>query len=125
MILGIVNDDLVDINTQNIYQYFFKFFFANFFLEHNLDIPRLLYRTNDWCNDWEFTLLTIKLFYKLFTIYFDVISLTFLPKKKKEGVKISSLPPSHRSIAVALRRADTLVDPSGAIRRSSRVHTIE
>ena len=44
--------------------------------------------------------------------------------KKNEGVKICSLPPSQRSMAVALRRADTRVDPRGAMRSVSRTYTI-
>jgi len=44
--------------------------------------------------------------------------------KKNEGVKISNLPPSQRSMAVAFRRADTLVDPAGAIPIVSKVVTM-
>ena len=44
--------------------------------------------------------------------------------KKNEGVKICSLPPSQRSIAVALRSADTRVDPRGAMRSVSSTYTI-
>ena len=44
--------------------------------------------------------------------------------KKKEGVKISSLPPSHKSIAVAFNNAETRVEPNGAIRNNSKTHTI-
>lgn len=48
----------------------------------------------------------------------------FLAKKKNEGVKISALPPSHKSMAVAFNNADTCVEPDGAIPMVSKVKTM-
>ena len=48
----------------------------------------------------------------------------FLAAKNKEGVKISSLPPSTKSSAVALSNALTRTEPLGAILKNSRVDTM-
>ena len=48
----------------------------------------------------------------------------FLARKKNDGVKISSSPPLTRSMAVALRRELTRMDPLGAILQNSRKLTI-
>jgi hypothetical protein len=59
----------------------------------------------------------------MITWYYVTVNYFLRAIKKKDGVKISFLPPSQRSIAVALRSALTLTVPFGAIPKNSRVVT--